>query len=173
MPSEAQTKACLKCGEQIPFKAIKCKHCGSDLRSWPARHKALTVFFVLIAFPVVMGIIGSTRATIEKANTLPPAPPTAEELAKQKAEQEAFEKSPAGKLCRKHSTWEKDDCIRVADDKIWIGMSLDMLIEENGQPTTKNLSNYGSGSRYQYCWRGISPNCYYDNNDDGIIDAYN
>jgi hypothetical protein len=31
----------------------------------------------------------------------------------------------------------------------------------------------GSGTKWQWCWDDIRPSCFYDNNDDGIIDAYN
>ena len=90
-----------------------------------------------------------------------------------KAEQARYDATRAGQLCKKHPNWSRDDCQNVADRKIWVGMEYKMLLEEIGQPNSKNLSNYGGGSEYQYCWNDRNPSCFYDNNNDGIIDAYN
>lgn len=165
------TKKCPRCKEEIDKSATKCKHCGADLRSWFARHPILTVLLLIIFFPPMIG------AALRQGNAPAPAPqappPTAEEIAKQKAEQEAFDKTPAGKLCLAHPTWSKDDCQGVADKKIWIGMTLEMLETEVGKPDHDNISNYGSGVKHQYCWTDKTPSCFYDNNGDGVIDAYN
>lgn len=93
--------------------------------------------------------------------------------ADRKAEQAKYDASRAGQLCKKHPSWSRDDCQNVADRKIWVGMEYKMLLEEVGQPDSKNLSDYGNGSEYQYCWHGHKPSCFYDENNDGIIDAYN
>jgi hypothetical protein len=57
--------------------------------------------------------------------------------------------------------------------EVWIGMSYDMLVYANGKPEHTNVSNYGSGNRYQYCWTSNRPSCFYDNNNDGVIDSFN
>lgn len=82
-------------------------------------------------------------------------------------------RSPAGKLCTKHPTWSYNDCFNLNDNKIWIGMTYDMLVYKRGKPDAVNPSNYGTGIKYQYCWTGYSPSCFYDDNDDGVIDSYN
>jgi hypothetical protein len=89
------------------------------------------------------------------------------------AKQRAWEASKAGQIYKAHPEWSKEDCERVANGKIWIGMTYTMLVYEMGRPDTKNLSNYGSGSEWQYCWHGWDPSCFYDTDDDGIIEAYN
>lgn len=93
--------------------------------------------------------------------------------AKKLAEQKAWEQSKAGQICIKHSEWTKDDCINLADNKIWIGMTIDMLKYKRGLPDSANPSNYGSGTEWQWCWFGRTPSCFYDKNDDGVIDSYN
>lgn len=104
----------------------------------------------------------------------------AEEKAKQEeedkkaaAELEAFKKTPAGTLCEKHPTWTRVECERTINGNIWIGMDYEMLVYQLGKPLQTNVSNNGRGDRYQYCWRGIEPSCFYDDNRDGKIDAYN
>lgn len=49
--------------------------------------------------------------------------------AQQVVEEEVFKKSRAGKICIKHPGWSRDDCQGIADKKIWMGMSYDMLVE--------------------------------------------
>lgn len=93
--------------------------------------------------------------------------------AKLKAEQEAWEKTKAGQLCKKHPEWTKIECEKIVNNKIWIGMTLDMLKAQRGLPDSANPSNYGSGTQWQWCWFDYTPMCFYDNNEDGIIDSYN
>lgn len=90
------------------------------------------------------------------------------------AEQAAYDRSKAGQLCKQHIDWTKEDCQRVADRKIWVGMTYDMLIASyGGKPRSANPSNYGGKTQWQWCFDTLSPSCFYDNNDDGIIDSYN
>lgn len=81
--------------------------------------------------------------------------------------------SPEGKICKKHPDWSYTDCTKVAAEMVWIGMSLDMLKEERGIPNSANPSNYGSGTQWQWCWTYRTPSCFYDNDNDGLIDSYN
>lgn len=106
-----------------------------------------------------------------------------EEEAKIKAEEERkakelaeWEKTKAGKICSEHflDRWTKEDCERVADGKIWVGMSYDMLVKVYGRkPNSANPSNYGFGIEWQWCWDHYTPSCFYDNNNDGLVDSYN
>lgn len=96
-----------------------------------------------------------------------------EEKAKAEAELEAFKRTPAGKLCEEHPTWTRIECQSVIARNHWIGMDYEMLVYMWGKPSQVNSSNYGRGDEYQYCWRSIKPSCYYDDNGDGKIDAYN
>jgi hypothetical protein len=103
-----------------------------------------------------------------------------QELKKQKEEERAefnrqvkvFGKK-AGKIKARHPEWSWDDCSNVADNKIWIGMEVDMLIYMYGRDFSRNVSNYGNGNSYQYCWMDSTPSCFYDNDGDGKIDSYN
>jgi len=88
-------------------------------------------------------------------------------------EQEKYEKTKAGKIWKKHPWWSKEDCERIANKEYWIGMSYDMLVCERGQPNSKNPSNFGNGTSWQWCWHYLEPSCFYDENDDGNIDSYN
>jgi hypothetical protein len=91
-----------------------------------------------------------------------------------KADQAAYDKSPAGRLCKKHTDWSKNDCEMVANKDVWIGMTLDMLKAERGLPSSANESNYGRGSQWQWCWENddYSQDCFYGG-DDMIITSYN
>ncbi len=95
-----------------------------------------------------------------------------ERKAKELAEQQAWERSKAGQICKAHPEWLKSDCERIADNKIWIGMTLDMLKYKRGKPNSANPSNYGYGIEWQWCWYNYTPSCFYGG-DDGIVDSYN
>lgn len=86
---------------------------------------------------------------------------------------EAWMKSKAGRLCEKHPDWTKTDCDRVSEQRYWVGMTYEMLVEGWGKPTSANPSDYGSGIQWQWCWLNYTPSCFYDDNGDGIIDSYN
>lgn len=94
--------------------------------------------------------------------------------AKLEAERKVWERSKAGQLCAKYPSWSDFECEKVADQKYWIGMTYNMLIESHrSKPNTANPSNYGGKTQWQWCWTYRTPSCFYDDNDDGIIDAYN
>lgn len=58
-----ETKNCPQCKETIDANAKKCKHCGSDLRNWFARHKIMTTIVVLLLFFIAVGSIGVESST--------------------------------------------------------------------------------------------------------------
>lgn len=92
--------------------------------------------------------------------------------AQAKADEAAYEKSPAGRLCAKHTDWAQEECQKVANKKLWIGMTIDMVKAENGTPDDVNTSNYGRGVEYQACWLNNDPSCFYYKSD-GIITSFN
>lgn len=94
-------------------------------------------------------------------------------LAKDKAELEAYYKTPAGKICKTHKDWTKSDCENLAQNKLWVGMSYDMVKYLRGLPNHANPSNYGAGTEWQWCWDNATPSCFYDTNNDSIVDSYN
>lgn len=73
------TKKCSKCKEEIQINAVRCKHCGADLRSWFGRHPIITIIIVLpLSISIISTILADQRAYEE------PKPPqlTQEELKK-------------------------------------------------------------------------------------------
>lgn len=93
---------------------------------------------------------------------------------KAKAELAAWAASRAGKLCKAHPEWDKQLCQKLADGKYWTGMTYDMLVASYGsKPNSANPSNYGGATQWQWCWHDYKPSCFYDNNGDGVVDAYN
>lgn len=105
----------------------------------------------------------------------------AETIRKGREEQERFEnkeaaefaKSKAGRIWKKHPEWSKQDCKDLANNKIWIGMHINMLKYKRGLPNSANPSNYGSVTHWQWCWYDYTPSCFYDNDGDGLVEAYN
>src|SRR3989344_4925328 len=93
--------------------------------------------------------------------------------AEAEAELQAYYATPAGIICKSHPEWSEKECEALADRKIWIGMTYDMLVYLRGKPNSINPSNYGRGTQYQYCWHDYKPSCFYDRNEDDIMDAYN
>ena len=66
--NKLKTKMCPKCQKQIPEKATRCAYCQADLRSWPARHKTLTVLIVLL----VLGLgTSSSDKSPQTASAIP------------------------------------------------------------------------------------------------------
>lgn len=83
-----------------------------------------------------------------------------------------FLKTKAGKIYIKHPEWSKEDCVKLSEGEIWIGMHYDMLVFLRGKPNNINASNYGRGNNYQACWNRFKPRCFYYD-DRYIITAYN
>ena len=199
MTEKKSTKQCPQCKTEIDATAKKCPQCHSDLRNGFAKHPLLTLLGILFLVGLIGAVVnspsnnGNSNTNQEVQQTTPPK--TEQQILKEKAvleknqadaaakakvaeeaaqaEQAAFEKTLAGKICKSHPTWAKDDCTHLADRKIWIGMSYDMLVYERGKPDSTNPSNYGTGTQYQWCWHDYTPSCFYYDNDDGIINSYN
>ena len=95
------------------------------------------------------------------------------DAAKNEKEEEAkWFKSKAGKIQKKHPEWTKEDCERLANKEIWVGMEYDMVVYLRGKPDKVNTSDYGKGKQYQCCWNDYNPSYFYCG-EDGIITAYN
>ncbi len=164
---EQKTKLCPHCKKEIDATASRCPHCHGKIYVWTTGRKVLAGLLGLIVFIAILGN-GSDETNTPPPPSIPNTTPviSAEELAKWKT-------TPAGKLCTKHPTWTKGDCDKLIAGKIWIGMTYEMLVYSYGKPDSINPSNYGSGTKYQYCWNDYTPSCYYDNDNDDVIDAYN
>lgn len=62
--SSGQTKKCPKCQEDIQINAKKCKHCGTDLRSWIVRHPILTILIVIVLIPILVKAVSDTDKNV-------------------------------------------------------------------------------------------------------------
>ena len=83
-----------------------------------------------------------------------------------------WNQSKAGKIQKKHPEWSKEDCIRLANREIWIGMHYEMVVYLRGDYDDLNTSNYGNGNQYQMCWWDYNPSCFYCDSY-GIVTSYN
>ncbi|MFA6143652.1 MAG: zinc-ribbon domain-containing protein [Sulfurimonas sp.] len=95
------------------------------------------------------------------------------EAKKQEAELKASMSARAWKVHKKHPSWDIEDCKNVSKGRYWIGMNTDMMVASLGRPNSVKPSNYGNGQQWQYCYTDGWFQCFYDQNDDGIIDSYN
>ncbi|MBX4200143.1 hypothetical protein KW790_01665 [Candidatus Parcubacteria bacterium] len=135
----------------------------------------------LKAVVIIFGVLVIVILIASSSNSSTPAPqaaaPSAEELRvaaeQKKAENDAFLTTPAGKLCAKYPTWRKDDCEGLINNEVWAGMTFEMITYLRGKPDHTNISNYGGNNRYQYCWTNLRPSCFYDNNNDGVLESFN
>jgi hypothetical protein len=156
-------------------------------------YKVKVAIFIVIAFLVILVIgISKPKPTISD-NIESEAYKVPEKTEKQKViedsiyrveseqrmkiemkEEAAFMRTKAGKIYKKHPEWSKDDCEKLAEGSIWIGMDIQMLKYKRGLPNSANPSNYGGGvTQWQWCWSDWTPSCFYDNDGDNKIDSYN
>lgn len=157
-------KKCPECSSEIPASALKCPHCRHDFRDSIMRYPAL---FILLVLFVSWGINGfSVFPTIETPES------TTSPVSKQEPPI-TFTSNEAKQICSQYTSWTISDCNKLANRRVWVGMSYEMLTYLRGKPDHKNVSNYGYGNEYQYCWDDRTPSCFYDDDNDGIIDAYN
>lgn len=88
-----------------------------------------------------------------------------------KLEEENFYKSRAGNIHKLHPEWSKNDCERLSQNYIWVGMDIEMVIYLRGKPNKINISNYGDGNRYQYIWRNYDIQ-YFHCGSNNIVTSY-
>lgn len=91
-----------------------------------------------------------------------------------KAVQAQWEKAypKAAAICAEQPEWDNESCQKLADGMVWIGMTYEMLVYKRGNPTSKDVSDYGDGPEYQACWWNLTPSCFYLGAD-GVVTAYN
>lgn len=87
-------------------------------------------------------------------------------------ELQKYYKTKAGRINKKHKDWSTEDCEKLANRRIWIGMHIEMVKYLRGLPNHVNTSNYGYGNQYQMCWDDYNPSCFYCESD-GIVTSYN
>jgi hypothetical protein len=73
---------CPKCKEDIADGAKKCKHCGSDLRNWFARHKFLTGFLGLVVLIIIIASFGGSKDSNSNSSSSSGSQPAKTEEAK-------------------------------------------------------------------------------------------
>jgi len=186
---------CKECGKEVSDKADKCPHCGFNIikeKNTQAASKGCSYFFVGITIIIFIGALmanlsNSSDSNSEELTIIDTSGISIEDKAldsvaykKQldsinKADEIAeanFKKTKAGKIQSKHPEWSKEDCERLANKQVWIGMDYDMLLYLRGKPNTVNTSNYGNGNEYQCCWDDYDISCFYMKSDN-IIYSYN
>lgn len=94
------------------------------------------------------------------------------QLAYKEKELKEFYKTKAGKIYKKHPNWGMQECKDLVDNRVWIGMTYEMLVCQRGKPNSVNTSNYGNGIQNQCCWHNWNPSCFYMGEDD-IVTSYN
>lgn len=87
------------------------------------------------------------------------------QLAKEKAEQQAYDNSPAGRICKKHPDWTKSVCETLSKGKVRVGMTKEQARIGWGNPDdiNKTITTYGTSEQWVY---GYSSYLYFD---DGIL----
>ncbi|WP_310378220.1 zinc-ribbon domain-containing protein [Flavobacterium sp.] len=171
-----EAKNCPKCGAPVDLEKIKIKKNQTS--------KGCLMFIVIVIFiAVLVNTCNKTGSenTNSTTETLYPEP-IIDTVAEKKLqdslnkiaeiEEANFKKTKAGKIQKKHPEWSREDCERIANKKIWIGMNYDMLLYLRGKPNDVNTSDYGNGPEYQCCWDDYDPSCFYMKSDD-IITSYN
>ena len=159
----AVKKLCPHCKQEVDPKASRCPHCHGKIPQWSTAKILLAILFGVFVISMINTVVSSSSSS----NT------TQAVSQEQIADLAAWQQTPAGKLCAKHTEWDRKVCDHVVQKDIWIGMPLNVLTYYYGAPDSDNVSNYGRGDRHQYCWDRYTPSCYYDNNSDGVIDSYN
>lgn len=173
MSNATAVKLCPHCKTEVDSKASRCPHCHGKIYRWTLVRKIMAGGLgALLLFIIISVATGGSSSSSSSPNSAP-ASVSPQEAAQQAADLAAWQKTPAGQLCTKHQDWTRDDCDKLLARKVWVGMSYDMLVYLRGAPDHKNVSNYGAGNQYQYCWDDRTPSCFYDDNADGILDSYN
>lgn len=86
---------------------------------------------------------------------------------KAKAEQEAYARTPAGRVCTKHPTWTTEMCEAIGKGKIGIGMTEDQVKAAWGNPSRINRTTTSYGVREQWVYNMSS----YVYLDEGVVTA--
>ncbi|GEJ48122.1 zinc ribbon domain-containing protein [Chryseobacterium sp. ON_d1] len=191
---------CPKCQKDLSSTDIFCSQCGYSIKNESTKNSSEKIsyntpqkkgngcgiaLFIFIAFLFTIFLI---RTCSKTENTSSLTNDSVSQLSKedsiknkiridsidkqQKIEEEKFLKTKAGKIYKKHREWSKEDCIKIAERQVWIGMHYDMLIYMRGKPNNVNTSNYGDGPHYQACWHDYDPSCFYFD-ESQIITSYN
>lgn len=71
VPDATETKKCPKCHEDIQKQAVKCKHCGENLRGWVRRHPILSALIFIMVLPMSIATAFSSPRTTEVPSERP------------------------------------------------------------------------------------------------------
>lgn len=161
-------KTCPHCKEEVNSDATRCPHCHGKIPHFGVGSLLVVVLFTILVIGFVSSsVINSKNPNLSNTSIQQNTPTISpEELAKWKL-------TPAGKLCEAHKSWRKEECESLIKNEVWVGMSYDMLVYKRGKADSVNPSDYGGGVQYQYCWHDYTPSCFYDHNNDEIMDSYN
>lgn len=65
--------------------------------------------------------------------------------------------------------WEKEDCINIAEGKIWVGMSKEMVLKSRGRPSDINRTVGSWGIHEQWVYGILGPYLYLE---DGVLTSW-
>jgi len=140
----------------------------------PSGEAIIGVVLIVVALAWIIFVDSrSQRSTID-ANNIEIAKYRKDSIqsAQKRMEDSLFAMLPAKKIQIKHPDWSNDDCRKLQEKQIWIGMDIEMVKFLCGNKFKVNVSNAGYGNDYQYHWDGKTVENFYCKSD-GIVYAYN
>ncbi len=180
-------KKCKACGEQVSSAATACQKCGAPVKKRISGCAAILVIgFVLIVIGVIVSQftehpqpnaakVANGEAVLTKKEQAALAKTEQERVAETEAlrklraaEELHFQKSGAARVLAKHPTWSRNDCLAVAEKKIYEGMSTEMVRAAWGRPEKINDTIIGGSKSEQWVYNGGSAFVYFE---DGVMTA--
>ena len=141
---EQINKLCPHCKKEIDLKASRCPHCHGKIFIWTKGRKILAGFAIFTVFILVITNVSSDKNNSQSIQENKPVIPS-EDLSK-------WKETPAGKLCAKHTTWQKEDCDLIVKKSISIGMSKEQVILSIGKPEKINTTSFANSTNEQWVY---------------------
>jgi hypothetical protein len=153
---------CPDCGNDVAQGAKSCPRCGRKLGQSTTEACMIGCAIAVGAVVLIVGVlflIGAFAASQQASRPVTPLPPLPTDTTATidtrgpAAPDEAFLKTKAGRIWKKHSgAWSEEDCRTIASRKINVGMSGEMVRASWGQPEHINESTYRSGTHEQWVY---------------------
>jgi hypothetical protein len=80
-------------------------------------------------------------------------------------EERAYAASAAGKICAKHSGWEREACRAISQKKIFVGMTAEQVRTSWGKPYKINSTTFGRSEHEQWVMREYGSDLLYFEDD--------
>ncbi|MBI5968139.1 MAG: hypothetical protein HY882_09825 [Deltaproteobacteria bacterium] len=103
---------------------------------WKNHSPLFLIFTAVLLTSLTVGLITYWLQRDQKANFIPTniLSRIHQEKAKAQKDHEEFMKTRAGKIWGKHPYWDRETCQKIAEGRIWQGMSKDQAREALGLP---------------------------------------